>query len=205
MNARLRLAPRGLRLEPAAFAACCVPLLWLGVQAFTVGFGADPIAQVLNDLGYVAFVLLVLTLACTPAQILFHLRWPLRIRKLLGDFCFFYACLHMLTYLGIDQGLDFHAIGKDLLKNKFIFFGMATWLLLLPLAITSTQAWQKRLGFRRWKRLHRLVYLAGGLASFHFLLRFKTPRIETMAWMAAVATLLIVRAVETARRRVLMS
>ncbi len=188
-----------------AFAACCVPIAWLGAQALTTGFGADPIAAVLNDLGYIAFVLLVLTLACTPAQLVLGWKWPIRIRKLLGDFCFFYACLHMLTYVAIDQGLDFPGIAKDVLKHKFIFLGMATWLLLLPLAITSTQGWQKRLGYRRWKRLHRLVYLAGGLASFHFLLRFKTPRVETLAWMAVVAMLLLIRAVETARRRVVQS
>ena len=157
------------------------------------GFGADPIATLLNDLGYVAFVLLVLTLACTPAQMLFGWSWPIRIRKLLGDFCFFYACLHLSTYVGLDQGFDAHDIVKDLLKHKFIFFGMATWLLLLPLAVTSTQGWQKRLGFRRWKRLHRIVYLAGVLASFHFLLRFKTPRAETLAFMTLIVLLLLLR------------
>jgi sulfoxide reductase heme-binding subunit YedZ len=188
-----------------AFAACCVPALVIAIQAITTGFGADPIAVVLNDLGYIAFVLLALTLACTPAQIVFGWKWPIRIRKLLGDFCFVYACLHMLTYLAVDQGLDFPGIVKDVLKHKFIMLGMTTWLLLLPLAVTSTQGWQKRLGFRRWKRLHRLVYLAGGLASFHFLLRFKTPRIEPLLWMAAIAVLLLVRVVETARRRVVQS
>jgi sulfoxide reductase heme-binding subunit YedZ len=104
----------------------------------------------------------------------------------------------------IDQGFDFQAIAKDVLKHKFIFLGMGTWLLLLPLAVTSTGGWQRRLGFRRWKRLHRLVYLAGGLASFHFLLRFKTPRLETLAWMSAITTLLLVRAVAAARRRATM-
>ena len=201
----LRPAARGSRLVAAAFAGCCVPALWLIGQAFTVGFGANPVEKILNDLGYIAFVLLALTLACTPASILFKWSWPILIRKILGDFCFFYACLHMTTYLAIDQGLDLNAIVKDVLKHKFIFLGMATWLLLLPLAVTSTEGWKKRLGFRRWKRLHRLVYLAGGLASFHFLLRFKTPRIETLAWMAVIAVLLLMRVVESARRRVVQS
>src|SRR5206468_12625853 len=123
------------------------------------------------------------------------------LRKLLGDFCFFYASLHLLTYAILDQGFSLGDIVKDVLKHKFIFLGIATWILLLPLAITSTQGWQKRPGFRRWKRLHRLVYLAGGLASFHFLLRFKTPRLETLAWMGVIGALLLVRAVEAARRR----
>jgi sulfoxide reductase heme-binding subunit YedZ len=178
---------------PFAFVGCCIPLLVIGVQLATVGLGADPVETLLNDFGYVAFTLLVLTLACTPAQMLLGWKWPIRIRKLLGDFCFFYACLHLSTYIGLDQGLDLHEIEKDVLKHKFVFLGMGTWLLLLPLAVTSTRGWQKRLGFRRWKRLHRLVYLAGGLATFHFLLRFKTPRLETLAWMTAVALLLALR------------
>ena len=193
------------RLVPLAFAACCVPAVWLAVQFFTVGFGADPIAVLLNDLGYITFVLLALTLACTPAQIVLGWKWPIRIRKTLGDFCFFYGSLHLLTYTGLDQGFSLDDIVKDVLKHKFIFLGMATWLLLLPLAITSTDGWQKRLGFRRWKRLHRLVYLAGGLASVHFLLRFKTPRVETVAWMGVVCVLLLTRLVEAARRRMIQS
>lgn len=188
-------------LVPAAFAICCVPVPWLAFRLATSGLGANPVEALLNALGYVAFVLLVLTLACTPAQMLMGWTWPIRIRKLLGDFCFVYACLHMLTYTVIDQGLDLRGISADVLKHKFIFLGMATWLLLLPLAVTSTQGWKRRLGFRRWKRLHRLVYLAGGLASFHFLLRFKTPRMETLAWMSAVIVLLLVRAVTAVRRR----
>jgi sulfoxide reductase heme-binding subunit YedZ len=198
------------RLVPAAFAACCLPALWLAIEFFRGGLGADPIAAALNDLGYIAFVLLVATLACTPLQIALRLspatsgalaKAPLLLRKLLGDFCFFYATLHLSTYAVLDQGLNFGDIGKDLLKHRFIFLGMATWVLLLPLAITSTQGWQKRLGFRKWKRLHRVVYLCGGLAGFHFLLRFKTPRVETVAWLLVVALLLFVRVVERVRRR----
>ncbi|HTO97238.1 MAG TPA: protein-methionine-sulfoxide reductase heme-binding subunit MsrQ [Myxococcales bacterium] len=191
-------------LVPAAFAICCLPLPWLGYQFATGGLGANPVEALLNDLGYLAFILLACTLACTPMQILLGWTWPLLIRKLLGDFCFFYACLHLLTYTVIDQGFDFQAITADVLKHRFIFLGMGTWILLLPLAITSTRGWQRRLGFRQWKRLHRLVYLAGGLASFHFLLRFKTPRLETLAWMSAIAALLFVRAVAAARRRATM-
>ena len=188
-------------LLPVAFAACCLPLVWLAWQFVTGGLGANPIEALLNDLGYFAFVLLALTLACTPLQIVLGWSWAIRIRKLLGDFCFFYACLHMLTYTVLDQGFDFRGIATDVLKHKFIFLGMATWLLLLPLAVTSTQGWQRRLGFRRWKRLHRVVYLAGGLASVHFLLRFKTPKVETLAWMGVICVLLLVRVAEAVRRR----
>ena len=186
---------------PAAFAACCLPALWFVVQFLRGGLSANPVDDVLNGMGYWAFVLLALTLACTPLSLILKLKWPLRIRKLLGDFSFTYACLHLASYVGLDQGLDFSAIGQDILKHKFIMLGMATWLLLLPLAVTSTQGWQKRLGFRRWKRLHRVVYVAGVLASIHFFLRFKTARIETIAWGALVAALLLVRVVDALRKR----
>jgi sulfoxide reductase heme-binding subunit YedZ len=189
------------KLVPLAFAGCCLPALYLGLQFARRALGADPVAALLNDLGYTAFVLLVLTLACTPLQIVAKLKWPILLRKLLGDFCFFYASLHLLTYVVIDQGFSFDDIAKDVLKHKFIFLGMATWLLLLPLAVTSTAGWQKRLGFRRWKRLHRVVYICGGLASFHFFLRFKTPRFETFAWMTAVAVLLLIRVLDALRRK----
>jgi sulfoxide reductase heme-binding subunit YedZ len=189
------------RLVPLAFVACCLPLPYLGFQFWRGDLGADPISKLLNDFGYTAFVLLAATLACTPAQLVFKLKWPILLRKLLGDFCFFYASLHLLTYVIFDQGFALDDIVKDVLKHKFIFLGMATWLLMLPLAVTSTQGWQKRLGFRKWKRLHRVVYLCGGLASVHFLLRFKTPRLETLAWMAAVAVLLLVRLVDFLRKR----
>ena len=200
-GAAARAGPRAPLLVPLAFAVCCLPVPWLAFQLLTGGLGANPIEALLDDLGYVAFVLLVLTLACTPAQALLGWNWPVRVRKLLGDFCFFYACLHLITYAAIDQGLDPGAIAADLLKHRFIYLGMATWVLLLPLAVTSTAGWKRRLGYRRWKRLHRVIYVAGGLASFHFLLRFKTPRLETVAWMGAIAFLLLVRAVLAVRRR----
>jgi len=189
------------KLVPLAFVACCLPAAWLGMQFARGALGADPIAALLNDLGYTAFVLLALTLACTPLQLVAKLKWPLLLRKLLGDFCFFYASLHLTTYVVLDQGLNFRDIVKDVLKHKFIFLGMATWLLMLPLAVTSTQGWQKRLGFRRWKRLHRVIYLCSGLASFHFLLRFKTPRFEMAAWMAVVVVLLLIRVFDALLRR----
>jgi sulfoxide reductase heme-binding subunit YedZ len=186
-------------LVRAAFAACLLPIAWLGVRFLRDDLGANPIAEVLNRLGLYAFVLLVLTLACTPAQILFKINWPIRIRKLLGDFCFFYACLHLLTYAGLDQGLAFAEIGRDIVKRPFITLGMTTWVLLLPLAVTSTQGWQRRLGFRRWKGLHRLVYLAGILACVHFLWRFKTALLEPLLWSGGVALLLGIRIVSRLR------
>ena len=188
-------------LRPGVFVGALAPLGAILLRGSRGELGANPIAQALNQLGLVALIFLVAALACTPLKTFFGWTWPIRLRRMLGLFGFFYGLLHVSTYTVLDQGFDFGAIAKDVLKHKFIFLGMGTWLLLLPLAITSTQGWQRRLGFRRWKRLHRLVYLAGGLASFHFLLRFKTPRFETLAWMGVIGALLLVRAVEAARRR----
>lgn len=187
-------------LVTGAFAACWAPALVIAAQALLGKLGADPIARALNDLGYIALCLLVATLACTPLQLLFGWSFTLRLRKLLGNACFAYACLHLAAYAGLDQGLDFAAIGKDVLKHRFILLGAATWLLLLPLAVTSTRGWQQRLGYRRWKRLHRLVYLAGVTGGIHFLLRFKTPRVETLAFLAGILALLAVRVFDAARR-----
>jgi sulfoxide reductase heme-binding subunit YedZ len=146
-------------------------------------------------------VLLLLCLACTPAQLVFKLKWPLLLRKLFGDFAFFYACLHLSTYVGVDQFFDWAEIGKDVAKRRFITVGMATWLVLLPLAVTSTRGWQRRLGFRRWKRLHRLVYLAGLGAVVHFLWRFKTAVGQPLLFCAALALLFAVRIFFALRRR----
>jgi len=189
------------RLVPLAFVLSCLPLLLLVVQYLRGELGRNPIEEAIDDLGYIAFVFLAMTLACTPLQIVFKLKWPILLRKLLGDFCFFYACVHLATYAVLDHGLSFPDIVQDVLKHKFIFLGMAAWILMLPLAVTSTQGWQRRLGLRRWKRLHRVVYLCGGLAALHFFLRFKTPRPETIVWACVISVLLLVRVWEVVRRR----
>jgi sulfoxide reductase heme-binding subunit YedZ len=188
-------------LVPAAFVACLLPLAWLGGRYLRNDLGANPISELENRLGFYALLMLLLSLACTPAQVVFKWKWPLLLRKLFGDYAFFYACLHLSTYVGVDQFFDWGEIGKDLVKRKFITVGMATWVLLLPLAVTSTQGWQKRLGFRRWKRLHRLTYVAGVGALVHFTWRFKTLNAETASYAAILLLLFAVRIVHWARSR----
>jgi sulfoxide reductase heme-binding subunit YedZ len=185
-------------LKPVAFVAALCPLLWLAGRAARGDLGADPIAEVLNRLGLYALVLLLCSLACTPLQIVLGWKWPLRLRRMLGLFAFFYASLHLSTYVGVDQFFDFASIGKDIAKRRFITVGFAAWCSLLPLAITSTKGWVKRLGFRRWKRLHRLAYLAAGLGVVHFVWRFKTAPLEPLIAAAVLAALLALRLV---RRR----
>jgi len=181
-------------LKPAVFVAALSPLIWLGSRALRGALGPDPVAEVLNRLGLCALSLLFCSLACTPLQILLGWSWPLRVRRMLGLFAFFYACLHLSTYVFVDQGLDLGSIGKDIAKRRFVTVGFAAWCMLLPLAITSTQGWVKRLGFRRWKQLHRLVYAAAALGVVHFYWRFKTAPLEPLLFGAGLAVLLGVRA-----------
>jgi sulfoxide reductase heme-binding subunit YedZ len=192
-------APRARRakplpwLEPGVLVGGLTPLLSIAQRAATGELGADPIAQALNELGLVALVFLVASLACTPAKILFGWTWPLRIRRMLGVFAAVYAALHVLTYVVLDQGFDWSAILKDVLERKFIFVGAATFVLLVPLALTSTNGAVRRLGFARWKRLHRLAYAAGVLGVVHFFLRVKKDVSEPQAYGIALATLFLVR------------
>jgi methionine sulfoxide reductase heme-binding subunit len=186
-------------LKPLVFLAALSPLLWLASRAGRGALGPDPVAEVLNRLGLYAISLLLCSLACTPLQILLGWTWPLRVRRMLGLFAFFYASVHFSTYLFVDQGLDFSSIGKDIAKRRFVTVGFAAWCALLPLAITSTQGWVRRLGFRRWKALHRLAYAAAALACIHFIWRFKTAPLQPVLFTAALALLLGMRVVTRLR------
>lgn len=186
-------------LEPAVLVGALVPVAALAVRGVRGELGANPIAQALNQLGLVALVLLVAALACTPAKILFGWTWPFRIRRMLGLLGFFYAALHVATYVGLDQVLDLAAIWKDVTKRKFIFVGAAAFVVLVPLALTSTDASVRRLGFARWKLLHRLAYVAPALGVLHFFWRVKKDATEPLAYGVVLAALLAVRAVGVAR------
>ena len=187
-------------IKRAAFAAACGPAAWLALMAATGRLGADPIAFALNRLGLFALILLLSSLACTPLQIVFHWKWPLLLRRMLGLFAFGYAASHFLTYAVLDQGLALGEIWKDVVKRRFITIGMAAFFLcLLPLAITSTVGWQRRLGFKKWKLLHRLAYVAGVLVVVHFIWRVKADLREPLAYGGALAILLLVRVVPWVR------
>jgi len=176
-----------------------VPAAAIVLRGVRGELGANPIAQALNQLGLLALVFLVAALACTPAKLVFGWTWPLRIRRMLGLLAFFYATLHVLTYTGLDQVFDWPAIWKDVTKRKFIFVGFAAFLLLIPLALTSTNASVKRLGFARWKQLHRLAYVAPALGVLHFFWRVKKDATEPLMYGAVVAVLLSLRLVAYAR------
>src|SRR5689334_21549614 len=188
-------------LKPGLFAGALVPLAVLVWRAAHRTLGADAIAIGLNQLGYLALVCLMASLACTPLKILTGWTWPIRVRRMLGLFAFFYASLHLLTYVGIDQQLDWPVLWGDVTQRKFMIVGFLAFLCLLPLAWTSTDASVRRLGFNRWKALHRLAYVAGVLAVVHFTWRVKSDIRVPMTWAAILGVLFLVRIADGVRTR----
>ena len=155
-------------IKPPLFIACLVPLAYYawGVQADTLG--ANPIEAVTRGMGTWALNFLLITLTVTPLRKYSGWAWLVRLRRMLGLFVFFYAILHLSTYLWFDQFFDWAAIAKDILKRPFITVGMVTFALLVPLAATSNAFAIRKLGGRRWQELHRSVYLIGLLAVLHY-------------------------------------
>lgn len=159
---------RVLFLKIAVWMAAAAPLLWTGWRVFTGGIGADPVEGLLHFGGFWTLVFLTATLAVTPLRRLTGWNDLVRVRRLLGLWAFFYACFHLLVYVGLDQGFQVAWIVEDVVERPYITVGMAAFLLLMPLAVTSTRGWIRRLG-KRWRGLHSLVYLAAGLGVVHFL------------------------------------
>jgi sulfoxide reductase heme-binding subunit YedZ len=190
------LAPQPLaRLRAALFVVALLPLarlVWLGA---TAGLGANPVEFVLRSLGTAALAFLVITLSVTPLRLATGWAWLLRLRRMLGLFTFFYATLHVTAYVWLDQWFDGAAIAADIAKRPYVTAGFAALLLLVPLALTSTNGWVRRLGARNWQRLHRLVYPIAGLAVLHFWWQraAKNDIGEPLAWACVVALLLGLR------------
>jgi methionine sulfoxide reductase heme-binding subunit len=146
---------------------CLLPAARLLQRGLAGRLTANPIEYITLQTGWWALVLLLLTLAITPVRRLTGWNRVIRLRRLLGLFAFFYASLHFLTYVTLDRFFEFSEIGADILKRPYITVGFLSFLMLLPLAITSTRAWVRRLG-RRWQRLHWLIYPAAALAVLHY-------------------------------------
>jgi len=191
-------------LQILTHVAALLPLALLA-WGYWQGRLIDPVQEITTRTGRTALILLILSLACTPLNIMFGFKQIMRVRRTLGLYAFMYAGLHFLTFVGLDYGFDFDLLGQGILDQRYVLVGFAAGLLLLLLAITSTQGWQKRLR-KNWKRLHRLVYLAGVLAIVHFVWLAKDNR-EPLRYGAVVALLLIVRipavkrAISNARHR----
>jgi sulfoxide reductase heme-binding subunit YedZ len=185
--------------KPLLFLICLLPLADLVRRAFAVGgasLGANPVEELLHQLGLWGLRFLVLTLAITPLKDLLHKPWPLAFRRMLGLFAFFYILLHFLIWLLVDRELYFigqaalPGILKDIAKRPFITIGFAAFLLLIPMAVTSTNGWIRRLGAQRWRKLHRLIYVIVLLGVWHFYWLVKSDVREPMLYIAITAALL---------------
>jgi sulfoxide reductase heme-binding subunit YedZ len=180
-------------LKPGIFIGALAPLASIVLRASQGTLSANPIAEIINELGLAAIIFLVASLACTPARWLLGWTWPVRIRRELGLFAFFYAMLHFLTYLVLDQGVDWAIIVEDIAQRPFITVGFLALVLLVPLALTSTTASVRRLGYRRWQRLHYLAYVAGVLAIVHFIWRVKIDLTQPLLYGSVLGALLLIR------------
>ncbi|MBL6750779.1 MAG: sulfoxide reductase heme-binding subunit YedZ [Nevskia sp.] len=179
-------------LKTAVWIVCLVPLAALGWRAWAGALGPNPVETLQFETGLRGLQALLATLALAPLRQLSGRPEPIRLRRTLGLFAYFYMCLHFASYLVFDLELSPAKLGEDLTKRTWITLGFACWLLLLPLALTSTDAWQRRLR-RRWKSLHRLVYPAALLACLHFVWLVKKDRSLPLEYLAVLVLLLAAR------------
>jgi methionine sulfoxide reductase heme-binding subunit len=193
---------RGQRLlKGGVWVLCLLPLAFLATWAWRGDLTANPISFITNWLGDWAFRILLASLALTPLRLVFGIAWQMPLRRLLGLFAFSYVCLHFLVWLTVDHFFDWRQMGADIAKRPYITMGMAALLCLIPLAATSNSRMIKRLGALTWRRLHRLAYAAGILASLHFLWLAKVGRTEQYVYAAVLGLLLGVRLWCAAQRR----
>lgn len=178
--------------KPLAFSLALAPFGWLLFRAFTDRLTANPVEDITLTTGIWALRFLLITLAVTPVRRITGWNRVIQYRRMLGLFAFFYATLHLLTYFAFDLVFDFSRLLADIWKRPFITAGMAAFLLMVPLAITSTKGWIRRLG-RRWQLLHRLIYLSAAAAVLHFVWKVKVVVGEPVYYAVILALLLSFR------------
>lgn len=194
-------ARRITAIKLALFLLCLLPLARLVIGAAQDELGANPIEFITRSLGTWTLNFLLITLAVTPLRHLAGLHWLLRLRRMLGLYAFFYAALHLATYLWLDQFFDWAAIAKDIVKRPFITAGFSAFVLLVPLAATSNNAMVRKLGGRRWTRLHRAVYAIAIIGVIHYWWLVKKDITQPLLYAVLLALLLGFRAVRLARER----
>ena len=186
-------------LKVVVWAVALTPLAGLLYGYVTDNLTVNPIEYVTRELGEATIRLLLATLALTPLRLVTGWSWPITLRRLLGLFAFFYATLHFGVWIVLDHFFDWHTMGNDIVKRPWITVGVSALVLLVPLAATSTTGMIKRLGGRSWRRLHRLVYVAGVLGCLHYIWLAKKVLIQPWVYAGVLATLLGIRLVAAAR------
>ena len=179
-------------IKPAIFILCLLPLTLLFRKLYLDELGANPIEVLTRSTGEWTLRFLLLTLAMTPLRLIFRASWPIKFRRMLGLFTFFHVFVHLLTYLWLDHFFDWEEIVIDIIKRPYITLGMLAFLMLLPLTITSTKNMMRRLG-KRWKALHKLVYVISVLGVLHFFLLVKADYREPIIYTFILLLLFLIR------------
>ncbi len=181
-------------LKPIVFLAALIPLAMLGLDAIQGNLTANPIEKITHQTGLWTLILLLVTLSITPLRRLTGINWLIQYRRMIGLFAFFYGFLHLMTYLWLDQFFDIHSIVKDVYKRPFITAGFTAFVLMVPLALTSTQGWIRRLG-KRWQLLHRLIYFSAAAGVIHFIWLVKADLREPLTYATVFGVLMTIRVV----------
>ena len=178
--------------KPFVFILCLWPLGVIILDIYYNNLGAEPVKKIMNHFGEWTLIFICLTLAMSPLKRITNLSFWIKFRRMLGLFVFFYATVHLLTYVGLDYRFDWQPIFNDVLKKKYIFIGFSAWLLLIPLAITSSQKMIKILK-HNWKNLHRLIYVIAIFGSLHYIWLSKTIFFKPLIYTTIIVVLLALR------------
>jgi len=187
-------------VKPIVFAAALGPFGWLVYNAFWGDLGVNPVETITNYSGITTLRLIAITLALTPARWISGFNPIILFRRMIGLFAFFYGTLHFMTYFILDQSLQFGGVWDDVVKRPYITAGFTGFVLMIPLAITSTQGWIRRLGGRRWNLLHRLIYITALAAVLHYFWKVKLDTTYPVYYGMLMGVLLTARLVQRARK-----
>ena len=180
-------------LKLLAFAVCLGPAFVLTWKGFHSLLGANPIDVITRTTGRWTLTFLLITLSITPLRRITRMAWLIRFRRMFGLFAFFYGSLHLMTYVWLDKFFDVHDMLHDIAKRRFITAGMTAWAFMLPLALTSTAGWIRRLGGKRWQKLHRLIYFSAAAGVVHFIWLVKADLRRPLTYGAVLVVLLAFR------------
>lgn len=198
---RARARPRRFPWDKAGvFVVALLPAAWIAWAFFTDRLGANPIRELEIETGLWTLRFLAITLAITPVRRAFGWNGIAKYRRMLGLFTFFYATVHLSMWSFVDWFFAWGDMWQEIVKHKYILIGMLTWLIMVPLAITSTKGWVRRLG-KRWVKLHRLVYVAAITGTIHYLWAVKKNTFFPVVYLALFALLLVYRVIDARRKR----
>ena len=178
--------------KPSIFVLCTIPFLFIFYKILFSKLGPEPVKEITHFTGEWTLIFICLTLSMSPLKRFTNLSIWISFRRMLGLFIFFYATLHLLTYIGLDYRFDWNPIFDDVFKKKYVFIGFAAWLLMVPLAITSSQKMIKLLK-NNWKKIHRLIYVIAIFGSFHYIWLSKTIFFKPLIYFIIIVVLLLLR------------